>query len=67
MADTGTMTHADPAHAPNTDAEDGVHGHGHGPIGEPLGPVDLAAWAYAGAGALLGVLVVLALVFAGGG
>lgn len=37
------------------------HGHGHGEAGEPLGPIDLAAWAYAAGGALVGLVTVLAL------
>jgi hypothetical protein len=65
MADTGTMSDAETTHASTTDEHD--DGHGHAPAGEPLGPVDLTTWAYAGAGAVLGLLVVLALFMARGG
>ena len=40
--------------------------HGHAPAGEPLGPVDVMTWAYAVAGSLLGLLVVVALLVARG-
>lgn len=63
MADTEAMS--DTTHAPAADAHDA--GHGHAPEGEPLGPVDLTAWAYALAGAVLGALVALALFIARGG
>ena len=58
------MSDADTTHAA-TDAHD--DGHGHAPAGEPLGPLDLMAWAYAAGGAVLGALVALALFIAGGG
>lgn len=50
----------------NTHAAGDEHGqdHGHGPAGEPLGPVDVATWAYALAGSLLGLLVIVALLVA---
>ena len=64
MPDTQAMSDADTTHAA-TDAHD--DGHGHAPAGEPLGPVDLLAWAYAGSGAVLGALVALALFIAGRG
>ena len=64
MVDTGAMSDAETSHASTTDGHD--EGHGHAPAGEPLGPVDLAAWAYAGGGAVLGLLVALALFIAGG-
>lgn len=64
---------SDAEHTPSTTAEgddghdaDTEHGHGHGPTGEVLGPVDLTTWAYAIAGSALGVLTVIALVIAGG-
>jgi hypothetical protein len=43
-----------------------AEGHGHA-VGEPLGPIDLTMWAYAAAGSLLGLVVILALYVAGGG
>lgn len=47
------------------DGHDAGHGsspgHGHGEDGEPLGPIDLAAWAYAAGGALVGLVTALAL------
>jgi hypothetical protein len=58
------MSDADTTHAA---PDDHGGGHGHAPATEPLGPVDLTAWAYAVAGALLGALVVLALLIARGG
>lgn len=63
MTDTRAMSDADPTPA-STDAHD--DGHGHAPEGEPLGPVDVTLWAYALGGAVLGVLVVLALLIARG-
>ena len=63
MADTGAMSDADTTHA-SADAHD--DGHGHAPAGEPLGPIDFEAWAYAIGGAALGVLVALALFIARG-
>lgn len=50
---------------PATDDHDS--GHGHAPAGEPLGPINVTTWAYALAGSLLGVLMVLALYIARGG
>jgi hypothetical protein len=71
MADTATMSDADTSHAhpaePHAADPHGTHGgsHGHGTVeDEPLGPVDLAAWAYAVAGAALGLLLVIALYLA---
>jgi hypothetical protein len=64
MADTVAMPDTESTHAP-TDTED--EGHGHVPAGGSLGPVDVAAWAFAGAGAVMGALVVLALLIARGG
>ena len=58
MSDTEN-THADDAHGQD-------RGHGHAPAGEPLGPVDVMTWAYAAAGSLLGLLVVVALFVARG-
>jgi hypothetical protein len=44
------------------DDHSGAGGHGHpAHESEPLGPIDVTAWAYALAGVALGVLVVLAL------
>ncbi len=65
MADTGGMSDADSTHAPTTDGHD--EGHGQVPAREPLGPVDVTAWAYAITGALLGLVVALALFIARGG
>lgn len=55
-----TTAGADHGHDPETE-----HGGGHGQVGETLGPVDLATWAYAIAGSALGVLTIIALVVAG--
>ena len=65
MTDTRGMSEADTAHADGPDSHG--EGHGHTPVGEPLGPVDVTTWAYALAGSLLGLLVVLALFIARGG
>jgi len=59
------MSDAETTHASTNDRHD--EGHGHAPAGEPLGPVDLTTWVYAGGGAVLGLLVVLALLMARGG
>jgi len=64
MADTGAMSDANTTHATHGDEQD--DGHGRAPAGEPLGPIDLIAWGYAFAGAVLGALVVLALFIARG-
>ena len=64
MPDTQGMSDLDTSHS-TTDAHE--DGHGHAPAGEPLGPVDLTAWAYALAGAALGALVIAALFIARGG
>jgi hypothetical protein len=61
MADTGAMSDTD-----TTPADSHDDGHGHAPAGEPLGPINLVAWGYAIAGAVLGALVVLALFIARG-
>ncbi len=67
MADTGGMSDVDAAHTPATDEQaDHVSGHGHAPAGEPLGPVDLRAWAYAIAGGAVGLVVAVALFVARG-
>lgn len=60
------MSDTENAHAAST-GHDEDHGHGHAPVGRPLGPVDVATWAYAAAGSLLGLLVVAALFVARGG
>ena len=65
MPDTGAMSDADTTDTTATDAHD--DGHGHAPTAEPLGPVDVTGWGYAIAGAVMGVLVVVALYIAGGG
>jgi hypothetical protein len=65
MADTAHMSDAETTHASTTDGHD--DGHGHAPVTEPLGPVDLVAWAYAGGGAVLGLVIALALFAARGG
>jgi hypothetical protein len=59
--------------AESTDLADRAELHGHDSghdsehaAEEPLGPVDVTTWAYALAGALLGLLVVLALYLASG-
>jgi len=64
MADTVAMSDAETTPTAAADPHD--DGHGHAPAGEPLGPVDVAAWAYAAVGAVLGLLVALALYVAGG-
>ncbi len=64
MVDTEGMSEADASHVPASDGHD--DGHGHEPTGEPLGPVDVTTWAYAAGGALMGVLVALALFVARG-
>lgn len=64
MSDTQAMSDAETTHAA-ADAHD--DGHGHAPAGEPLGPVDVVAWGYALAGAVLGILAALALFIARGG
>lgn len=61
MSDTGTMSDADATHA-TADTHDDGHGHS----GEPLGPIDWGAWAFAIGGAVLGALVALALLVARG-
>ena len=58
------MSDADTTHT-TADAHD--DGHGHASAGEPLGPVDWEAWAYALSGGVLGLLVALALFVARGG
>jgi hypothetical protein len=62
------MSDADTTHATHGDEYDDGRGggHGHASAGEPLGPIDLIAWGYAFAGAVLGALVVLALFIARG-
>lgn len=58
------MSDAENTHSA-TDAHD--DGHGHAPAGEPLGPIDWEAWAYAIGGGALGALAALALFIARGG
>jgi hypothetical protein len=70
MADTPTMSHADPGHVGPADPHvSGVHGTaddgGHGLAdAEPLGPIDLRGWAYALIGGGLGVVVLVVLYLA---
>lgn len=59
MPDTTGMSETENTHAAGDE-------HGHAPAGEPLGPVDVMTWAYAAAGSLLGLLVVVALLAARG-
>lgn len=68
MTDTGVMSDAETTHVSTTDSHDD-HGSGHGSAaaGEPLGPVDVTAWAYTVAGGAIGVVVVLALFVARAG
>ena len=74
MSDTAAMSDPDPHaatagaaavtddhHAAGDHEPDGGHGHGHEEASEPLGPPDLAAWAYAVAGGAVGLLTALAL------
>ncbi len=71
MPDTTGMPEAEITHATTDEAGHG-HGHdsdhdgAHAPAGEPLGPVDLGAWAYTLGGSMLGLLTVLALYIARG-
>jgi hypothetical protein len=73
MSDTAPMSDPD-SHAVNGggapatvdhhaagDHDPGGSGHGHGETSEPLGPPDLAAWAYALAGGAVGLVTALAL------
>ena len=71
MPDTGGMSHVDTEEAVDpggtvVQGHDAGHGssHGHGEAGEPLGPIDLAAWLYAAGGALIGLLTAFALYLA---
>ena len=67
MADTTDMSaHDDATTPPNHDGVADGHGGGHDSEGEPLGPVNLAAWAYALAGACLGLLTAAGLYLARG-
>ena len=60
------MSDAETTHATFDEAATGHEtDHGHAPS-EPLGPVDVSAWAYALGGSLLGLLTVLALYIARG-
>lgn len=58
-ATSGAAAATDDHHAASDHEPDG--GHGHGEASEPLGPPDLAAWAYALAGAAVGLVTALAL------
>jgi len=71
MADTTDMSEHDGAPAPQDhdvvdDGHAGGHGGAHDFQGEPLGPVNLTAWAYALAGACLGLLTAAGLYIARG-
>jgi hypothetical protein len=66
MPDTTDMTDTEKTHAP-TAATEQDHGQGHAHTDERLGPVDVMTWAYAGAGSLLGLVVLAALFVARGG
>jgi hypothetical protein len=71
--DTATETHHEPhgSASPHGTADDvpghepagGDHG-GHDEHGEPLGPIDVRAWAAGAAGVLLGLVVVACLFLA---
>lgn len=70
MTDTTSMPDAETTHVTTDEAG---HGQGHDSdddaghaASEPLGPVDLTAWAYAIAGSALGILILLALYVARG-
>jgi hypothetical protein len=56
-------THAPRAHPADRALHEPAAGHGHGPdeAGEPLGSIDVVAWAYAAAGAAIGLVTALAL------
>jgi hypothetical protein len=60
------MSDAETAAATTPDSHDDHDGGHHEPTGEPLGPIDLAAWGYAIAGGAVGILVVLVLFVASG-
>jgi hypothetical protein len=70
MTDTTGMPDIDHVEttAPRPDHGSGgdAHGSDGATMGEPLGAVDVMSWGYALAGAVLGVLVVLALLVARG-
>jgi hypothetical protein len=60
------MSHPEEGHDPgahDAEAGHGTHAAGHGAdeADEPLGPIDVVAWAYTLAGAALGVVTVLTL------
>ena len=61
------MSDAETAHATTADAhDDHGSGHGHETASDPLGPIDVTAWAYAIAGGAVGVVVALTLLVARG-
>ncbi len=67
MRDTEGMSDVDAVSVSATDDQaDDVSGHGDAPAAEPLGPVDLRAWAYALMGGAVGLVVVVALFIARG-
>jgi hypothetical protein len=61
-AEDALAAHADDAHGTGHSI-----GHDHDEPGEPLGPVDVVAWAYALAGGALGVVTAAALFAASAG
>jgi hypothetical protein len=62
------MSDADATHVTPDGHADSGHddGHGHDEHPEPPGPIDVEGWAYAIGGGLIGLLVALALLVAGG-
>lgn len=66
MTHTGAMSDTETTPPPVAAEEQPGSSHGHESQAHPLGPVDLTAWAYALAGAAVGLIVVLALYVASG-
>lgn len=68
MPHTDTMSDSDTNRAA-ADAHDDGHrsAHGQAAESEPLGPVDVTAWAYSLAGGAVGAVVAVALLVARGG
>jgi hypothetical protein len=63
--DTGPAAHvvAEDGHG-DAHGHDAGHGSGHDDPGDPLGPLDLAAWGFAIAGGLLGLVTAMGLYMA---
>jgi hypothetical protein len=61
MSETDTAGHTTVDEHVTGEAVGHDAGHGHGAAGEPLGPPDLMAWAYALTGGAVGLVVALAL------